>query len=484
MNSVTTTNAAIAPWQYGQIFYHNQPNGVSVQGGTYSLIGDGVNLLTRQVSGDCTLIAHLAGITGSAAAPDGSSADTGWQAGIILRGTTNMTPGYPWGQTTTAPFSAVFGQVDGGTYYQDETMVNGGGGYSSGNLGGQKWFKLQRLGNTFLSSVSSDGSTWTAAKTNTLTDFGATLYAGFFTYAGPSSNPNVHWASFDHVSLTGNILGPPGVGVTPQSDTAYVGQNTAFSAAPSGSAPFSYQWQSNNISIPGATNATLVLTNVQPSASGVYTVLLSNSNGSASATATLSVLTPPAPVSAILANHPVGYWRLNEATGPTAYDSAGSYNGTGEGGVALGVPGVTNSPFTGFENNNFAAQFNGADSDVAIPAMNLNTNTLTITGWIKRSGNQASWSGIVFCRAGNTTAGLHFGTANELRYTWNDSASTYNWNSGLTPPDGVWTFVALTIEPTRAIIYHGYERHASVSNQFRRQSRPGLRRDDLFRLRP
>ena len=136
---------------------------------------------------------------------------------------------------------------------------------------------------------------------------------------------------------------------------------------------------------------------------------------------------------------------MNETTGPTAYDSAGSFNGTGEGGIAFGVPGVTNAPFTGFEANNLAGQFNGTDSDVAIPALNLNTNAVTITGWIKRSGTQTSWSGIVFCRSGTTVSGLHFGTANELRYTWNNSGGTYNWNSGLVPPDGVWTFVALAV---------------------------------------
>jgi autotransporter-associated beta strand protein len=453
VNLVTTMNAALAPWQFGQIFYHNQPSGASIQGGTFSLIGDGVNLLTRQVNGDCTLIAHLAGITSTATAPDGSSANNGWQAGIILRGTTNMTPGYPWGQTTTAPFTAIFGQVDGGTYYQDETMVNGGGGYSSGNLGGQKWFKIQRIGNTFTSSVSADGITWTAANTNTLSDFGATLYAGFFTYGGPSSNLNVHWARFDNLSLTGNILGPPGVSVNPSTDTVYAGQNTTLVATPTGTAPFSYQWQSNGVNIASATNSSLVLTNLQPTSSAVYTVLLSNSNGAASAAASLSVLTSPAPVSATLSNNPVGYWRLNEAVGPTAYDSAGSYSGTGEGGVAFGVPGVTNNPFTGFENGNLGLQFNGTDSDVAIPAMNLNTNTFTVTCWLKRTGAQTAWSGIVFCRSGATTAGLHFGTANELRYTWNNSGSTYKWNSGLVPPDGVWTFVALVIQPSQALIY-------------------------------
>lgn len=456
-NLVTTTNMTLAPWQFGQIFYHNYPNGASIAGGTYSLIGDGMNLLTRQVSEDCTLIAHLSGLPGTAAKPDGSTPDSGWEAGIILRGNTNIVPGYPWGQTGTAPFTAVFGQVGGGTYYQDETMVNGGGGYASGNLGGQKWFKIQRAGNTFTSSVSSDGITWTPVKTNTLADFATTVYAGFFTYAGPSANPSVHWASFNNVSLTGNLIGPPGVTVIPQTATVYAGQTQTLTAIPSGNAPFTYQWQYNNSNLDRATNSTLNLTNVQPSASGLYTVVLSNSNGTATATTALTVLSAPPATTQILSNNPTGYWRLNETAGPTAYDSAGGFNGTGEGGLVFGAPGVANAPFTGFEGGNVGAQFNGTDADVSIPAFNVTTTNFSITGWVRCNGAQISWSGLVFSRGSGYGTGLmvaNNGSNVELRYGWNDNGGDYNFSTGLNlPTNGVWAFVALTIEPTRAIVF-------------------------------
>ena len=64
-----------------------------------------------------------------------------------------------------------------------------------------------------------------------------------------------------------------------------------FSAGVTGSAPFSYQWNSNNVAVPGATNATLTLTNVNLSASGSYSVLVTNSYGRAlSGNALLAVL--------------------------------------------------------------------------------------------------------------------------------------------------------------------------------------------------
>ena len=253
VNLLNTTNQVLAPWQFGQVFFHDYPSGASIQSSTYSMIGDGVDLLTRQVSGDCTLIAHLAGLPSTAAAPDGSVAESGWQAGIILRGTTNLTQGFPWGESGSgnAPFVALMGEVGGGTYYQDEDMVNGGGGYNRSVTSGN-WFKLVRTGGTnFTSFVSANGSTWTQVGNTNLTDFGTTIYVGMFTYAEPDGNLSVPWAKFDNVSITGNIVGPPG------GDREPVRSATILSPArptnpdrsrQTATRRSSYQWQYNNAS--------------------------------------------------------------------------------------------------------------------------------------------------------------------------------------------------------------------------------------------
>src|SRR5690606_38228474 len=66
---------------------------------------------------------------------------------------------------------------------------------------------------------------------------------------------------------------------------------------------------------------------------------------------------------------------------------------------------------------------------------------------------QAAWAGLVFSRGGST-AGLNFGTANELRFHWGAGSNpSYNFNSGLVPPDGTWTFVAWVVSPTSATLY-------------------------------
>jgi photosystem II stability/assembly factor-like uncharacterized protein len=83
--------------------------------------------------------------------------------------------------------------------------------------------------------------------------------------------------------------------------------------------------------------------------------------------------------------------------------------------------------------------------------LNLNSNTVSITAWIKRNGAQSDFAGIVFARGGNTTAGLSITSGNGLRYHWNNAG--YGFNPNLTVPDNTWTFVALVISPTSATIY-------------------------------
>jgi hypothetical protein len=168
----------------------------------------------------------------------------------------------------------------------------------------------------------------------------------------------------------------------------------------------------------------------------------------------------PAYATAVLAANPVAYWHLNETNGSTAYDALGNFNGAYGSNVTLGVAGPRPAEFLGFALTNTAAEFtnNLTNSWVTIPALNLNTNTVTITAWIYPMGSQADAAGLVFYRSGSTTAGLNYGevgsgTAGLLAYTWDDLPSTWSWDSGLTPPVNQWSLVALTVQPTQAILY-------------------------------
>ena len=78
-------------------------------------------------------------------------------------------------------------------------------------------------------------------------------------------------------NLTVNV--PPTITAQPTNLTVLAGSNALFTAAATGTAPLSYQWRHNGTNLPGATDTTLALTNVQSSAAGSYSVIVTNSVG-------------------------------------------------------------------------------------------------------------------------------------------------------------------------------------------------------------
>jgi hypothetical protein len=97
------------------------------------------------------------------------------------------------------------------------------------------------------------------------------------------------------LTLVAKGILPLGVMISPTNQTVAAGSTVTFQATTSGPGPFGYQWLQNSVALSGATNASLVLSNVTSAASGAYTVQVSNASGSVlSAAAELSVLGPPA----------------------------------------------------------------------------------------------------------------------------------------------------------------------------------------------
>jgi hypothetical protein len=73
--------------------------------------------------------------------------------------------------------------------------------------------------------------------------------------------------------------------IEPAQAADVVGGQMTFEAAFASSEPLTYRWQLNGSDIPGATNASLTLTNVQLTDSGAYQVVASNSLGTATSAA-------------------------------------------------------------------------------------------------------------------------------------------------------------------------------------------------------
>jgi Concanavalin A-like lectin/glucanases superfamily len=97
--------------------------------------------------------------------------------------------------------------------------------------------------------------------------------------------------------------------------TNYLGSSPSFSVSAVGAAPINYQWFTNNVAVGGATGTGFGMTNsTMTSPTNIYCVGV-NSYGSTTSTV-WSVSYLPAPMApfpqAVLAAHPVAYWRLNE----------------------------------------------------------------------------------------------------------------------------------------------------------------------------
>jgi hypothetical protein len=96
-----------------------------------------------------------------------------------------------------------------------------------------------------------------------------------------------------HAGTAGKCTGsfPPVIIVQPVNQTTVAGSNVVLSVDVSGTGPFSYQWRFNGTNIPGATNATLTLTNLHPCQSGSYAVTVTTPDGSiTSSNASITVI--------------------------------------------------------------------------------------------------------------------------------------------------------------------------------------------------
>jgi hypothetical protein len=144
------------------------------------------------------------------------------------------------------------------------------------------------------------------------------------------------------VELLGNFVPAPPVWVRqPDADVkVFAGASPVFGAVASGLGSLApkYQWYKNSTLISGATSSSYTFANAQLSdSSSTFFCTASNSFGTiTSSTATLTVVPAPTQTypAAILADNPVGYWRLNEGpdngsgnSGSAAHDYRGGHNG-------------------------------------------------------------------------------------------------------------------------------------------------------------
>jgi hypothetical protein len=112
----------------------------------------------------------------------------------------------------------------------------------------------------------------------------------------------------------------PTITVHPQSQTVIAGETIALSVVVSGTAPLNFQWQRDGINLPGGTDATLTVSNIQASHAGSYRVTVTNAAGGlTSLGAMVTVLVPP-----FISGHPLTQTAVAGTTVQLEVEAGGS----------------------------------------------------------------------------------------------------------------------------------------------------------------
>lgn len=157
----------------------------------------------------------------------------------------------------------------------------------------------------------------------------ATALADAGSYSVAVTNP-VGGATSTTATLTVNASGPPSLVaptiVTPPAPaTVNAGNTASFAVAVTGTGPLTYQWRMNGTAIPGATSAVFTIPAAAPADAGGYSVVVTNSAGSAtSPAASLAVNPGPAPVAPAITTQPTGLVVIPGVTATFAVAATGS----------------------------------------------------------------------------------------------------------------------------------------------------------------
>jgi hypothetical protein len=210
--------------------------------------------------------------------------------------------------------------------------------------------------------------------------------------------------------------------------TRNTGSKAAFRVSANGAKPITYQWfkGTSTTSIPGATNDTLWLNNVQAGDADNYHAHVTGPFGAVD-TAEAALAVQPRPVTVpitgyakvVVADDPVAYWRLDEtdATSP-AVDAVGSFDGAYDnslGAITFGVP-------TGIPH----------ETDPAVDLSDTNTATTGQGGVVRipyylELNPYGPWTYETWVRPDSNDTNHNFRTVLSSMYNFNFSTAVYGW---------------------------------------------------------
>ncbi|MGA2870959.1 MAG: LamG-like jellyroll fold domain-containing protein, partial [Verrucomicrobiota bacterium] len=242
----------------------------------------------------------------------------------------------------------------------------------------------------------------------------------------------------------------PIITVQPAPQVSYAGGGASFTVTVLSVLPTTNQWFKGNTAISGATNETLVLTNVQSGDAVNYHVVVGNINGiatSAAASLTLSLPAPSTYESTVLNDRPLAFYPLDPSvdTSATAFD----WSGNGNNGVYTGASGQTMSgPNANIPN---ASAFSG--STFANLSTEANENLLnfggqiTLEAWVQPANVTQNLQDIL---AKGYDQNQNF---DEIVLRQDSATYTGNGGSGGVAQVGTWAHVVSTYDGTNWNLY-------------------------------
>ena len=252
-----------------------------------------------------------------------------------------------------------------------------------------------------------------------------------------------------------SLVPPPVIADQPTNETVEAGGTATFSVNATATTQLFYQWNSNNVSIAGATNSTLVLTDVQPNQSGsVYFVTVIDAGGSTNSVPVMLTVMPPPPCDPVPTGI-VGWWPGNG----NANDIIGTNNGFLSPAGATYAPGEVGLGF----------RLDGTNGFVEVPYSTvLEPTNITVEAWVwldpnanTNPGNevivfkQNTWSydfeAYGLCKASVENSDGTY--SNRFQFVVSRDGDQVALNSLTVVQRGVWYHVAATYDGNQSTLY-------------------------------
>lgn len=145
-------------------------------------------------------------------------------------------------------------------------------------------------------SLSADRTLWFNPSSSSSRSIVATpTRAGTFNIKWSALQGGIGWTDSSTYQLVVTAGTAPTITAHPVAVTRNVSFDVMFGVSATGTTPFTYQWKKNGTNISGATGATLTLLNISTADAASYSVVVSNSAGSATSNSgALTVVDPNA----------------------------------------------------------------------------------------------------------------------------------------------------------------------------------------------